>query len=132
MSIGHGLLHFFIPKCCLFGKRLGFGGSFAWHNIFLRFCGCLNATIGGCLNMFDSFLSLTIVLQCFAMIEETLGSFGLNVIANVTLSVFVFTILSSAVSLGMSRALWIEFSTMFLLYCLDMSIVFSSSIRTNN
>ena len=50
-------------------------------------------------------------------------------ISKVTLSVFVFTILSRAVSLGMSKALSIELLTMFLLYFLEMSIGSNIDLR---
>ena len=58
MSMGQGLLHFFMPKSLLTGCFFAatFGGSFARHNIDLRFCDCQNATIGGSLNVLDNFL----------------------------------------------------------------------------
>ena len=91
---------FLHPPKSLFGWSLEFilDGNLAWHSIFWKFCGCLKTTIGGCSNVFDSFMSLVIVVKCLAMIFEILGSFGWNVTVNMTLLFLSVTTLTIACS----------------------------------
>ena len=120
----HGSLHAFIPMSFLF-VVLSFG-SFAWHNKLLRFCGCLNASIGGLLKVLSRLGSFVIVLQCFLIMFDTLGNLGFYVSARTTLSFCFFSLLKRVVFLSMSQALSRAAFTTFLLYFLDNSIVFSS------
>ena len=76
--------------------------------------------------MFNNFLSRVIVLQCFTMIFEMIGSLGLYVTVNITLLFFSFITLSKAFSLGINLAFSMAATTMFLLYCLDKSMSFNS------
>jgi hypothetical protein len=52
----------------------------------LRFGGCLNATMGGLLNILNMLGSLVIVVKYFSAILEMLGILGLYVKASTTLS----------------------------------------------
>ena len=69
------------------------GGSFALINVLPKFGGCLNASMGGLGKTSSIFVSFVIVVQCFLIMFDMLGSFGLNVTAKITLSLVFLSLL---------------------------------------
>jgi hypothetical protein len=87
--------------------------------MFFKFAGCLNATIGDLGNIFDILLSAVIVFQCLCIMFEMLGSLGLNVKAQITLSFGFLVTFFKASPLSVTRALLIAAFITPLLYFLD-------------
>ena len=83
--------------------------------------------MGGFGNIFNILLSVVMDFQCLCIMLEMLGSFGLSVNAQITLSLGFLITLSKATLLSVSRALFMAPFITPLLYFLDNSITFNSS-----
>ena len=107
--------HLFIPINFLDSFPNLIVGNLALHNIFLRFGGCLSATIGGDEKISFMCLFLVMKFQCLLTTFVTLGSIGLYVMANTDLSVLTFSTRFKAFFLSIFEDLSIAAFIMFLL-----------------